>query len=169
MIRAPGTIRARSGRLLLENGANVDASIWTAGFIHAANALEDALQRYDALVSVRVRGRPRPRVKLRRNRMVPLLVRAGATIEARHADRSSYCKAVLDAGGLHVYERQHRSTLANILNRGTNRLPADVIPKIVDFWAHVGLYAIEHDRAPNAAEGRPDLVNAAEYWVAEDY
>ena len=46
------------------------------------------------------------------------------------------------------YERQHRTTLANILNRG-DRLPADVIPKIVDFWAHVGWYAIEHDRPWN--------------------
>jgi len=49
---------------------------------------------------------------------------------------------VLEAGGIRAYERQHRTTLANILNRGT-RLPADVIPKIVDYWAHVGRYAIE--------------------------
>ena len=80
--------------------------------------------------------------------MVPLLVRAGATIKERHAQRDSYCKAVRDAGGVRAYERQHRTTLANILNRG-DRLPADVIPKIVDFWAHVGWYAIEHDRPWN--------------------
>ena len=48
--------------------------------------------------------------------------------------------AVRDAGSIRAYERLHRTTLANILNRGT-RLPADVIPKIVDFWAHVGWYA----------------------------
>ena len=80
--------------------------------------------------------------------MVPLLVRAGATIKERHAERGSYCKAVRDAGGIRAYERLHRTTLANILNRG-DRLPADVIPKIVDFWAHVGWYAIEHDRPWN--------------------
>ena len=84
----------------------------------------------------------------RHNRMVPLLVRAGATIKERHAERDSYCKAVRDAGGIRAYERLHRTTLANILNRG-DRLPADVIPKIVDFWAHVGWYAIEHDRPWN--------------------
>ena len=72
--------------------------------------------------------------------MVPLLVRAGATIKERHVERDSYCAAVRDAGGIRAYERLHRTTLANILNRGT-RLPADVIPKIVDFWAHVGWYA----------------------------
>ena len=76
--------------------------------------------------------------------LVPLLVRAGATINERYADRSDYLKAVLEAGGIRAYERLHRSTLANILTRG-NRLPADVIPKIVDYWAHVGWYAIEKD------------------------
>ena len=66
------------------------------------------------------------------------------TINERYADRSDYLKAVLEAGGIRAYERQHRTTLANVLNRGT-RLPADVIPKIVDYWAHVGWYAIEKD------------------------
>ena len=45
----------------------------------------------------------------------------------------------LEAGGIRAYERQHRTTLAHVLNRGT-RLPADVIPKIVDYWAHLGWY-----------------------------
>ena len=71
--------------------------------------------------------------------MVPLLVRAGATITQQHADRDKYCKTVRDAGGIRAYERLHRTTLANILNRG-NRLPPAVIPKIVDYWAHVGWY-----------------------------
>ena len=71
--------------------------------------------------------------------MVPLLVRAGATITEEHADYSCYLRACLDAGGVRAYERQHRTTLANILNRG-DRLPTDVIPKIVDFWAHLGWY-----------------------------
>ena len=56
----------------------------------------------------------------------------------RRVPRSAV-KAVLEAGGIRAYERQHRTTLANILNRG-DRLPADVIPKIVDFWAHLGWY-----------------------------
>ena len=122
-------------------------------------ALDIAVKRYTFGTEVIVRGTPRPRPRVRRNRMVPLLVRAGATIdEDRHtslslsssykfsyADRSDYLKAVLEAGGIRAYERQHRTTLANALNRGT-RLPADVIPKIVDYWAHVGWYAIERDQ-----------------------
>ena len=35
--------------------------------------------------------------------------------------------------------RAHRSMFAAIFSRGT-RLPADVIPKIVDYWAHLGWY-----------------------------
>ena len=77
-----------------------------------------------------------------------MLVRAGATIGEGHADRSDYLKAVLEAGGIRAYERLHRTTLANVLNQGT-RLPADVIPKIVDYWAHVGWYAVERDRRDN--------------------
>ena len=38
-----------------------------------------------------------------------------------------------------------QSMFAAIFSRGT-RLPADVIPKIVDYWAHVGWYAIERDQ-----------------------
>ena len=55
-----------------------------------------------------------------------------------------YLQAVHAAGGFPVYARAHRSRFAAIFSRGT-RLPADVIPKIVDYWAHVGWYAIEKD------------------------
>ena len=85
-----------------------------------------------------------------------MLVRAGATIdEDRHTvclgkykDMSDYLKAVLEAGGIRAYERQHRTTFANILNRGKfagRHLPTDVIPKIVDYCFHVGWFAIERD------------------------
>ena len=50
-----------------------------------------------------------------------------------------YLQAVHDAGGFPAYARRHRSIYAAIFSRGT-RLPADVIPKIVDFWAHLGWY-----------------------------
>ena len=102
------------------------------------SALDQAVKRYGSFKrSVDIR---RSWDRLRHNRMVPVLVRAGATIEERHAERDSYCKAVRDAGGVRAYERLHLATLVNILNRGT-RLPADVIPKIVEYWAHVGWYA----------------------------
>ena len=147
-----GTVEAVEA--LLAAGADVNTES------HGSQtALDIAVKRYTFGTEVIVRGTPRPRPRVRRNRMVPLLVRAGATIdEDRHtsyslsssskfsyADRSDYLKAVLEAGGIRAYERQHRTTLANVLNRG-NRLPADVIPKIVDYWAHVGWYAIERDQ-----------------------
>ena len=50
-----------------------------------------------------------------------------------------YLRAVRVAGGFPAYARAHRSMFAAIFSRGT-RLPADVIPKIVDFWAHLGWY-----------------------------
>ena len=115
-----------------------------ASFDDFPTALDQAMKRYEFAAEVIVRGSRRPRPRMRRNRMVPLLVRAGATINEQYADWSDYLKAVLEAGGIRAYERQHRTTLANVLNRGT-RLPADVIPKIVDYWAHVGWYAIEKD------------------------
>ena len=108
------------------------------------SALDQAVKRYGSFKRPEdeQQGHRLSRNWLRHNRMVPLLVRAGATIMERHAERDSYCKAVRAAGGVRAYERQHRTTLANILNRG-NRLPADVIPKIVDYWAHLGWYKYE--------------------------
>ena len=50
-----------------------------------------------------------------------------------------YLRAVRAAGGFPAYARAHRSMFAAIFSRGT-RLPADVIPKIVDYWAHLGWY-----------------------------
>lgn len=132
---------AEAVEVLLAAGAsvNINAETQWGTFAGFPTVLDQAVKRYEFEAEVIVRGSPRPRPRVRRNRMVPLLVRAGATIKKRYADRSDYLKAVLDAGGVRAYERQHRTTLANILNRG-NRLPADVIPKIVDYWAHLGWY-----------------------------
>ncbi len=125
---------------------------------HAPTALDQALCRHDVLeyqlVHPDVDWAPGERENasststMIMRRMVPLLVRAGATISERHAEYSCYLRACLDAGGVRAYERLHRTTLANILKRG-DRLPASVIPKIVEFWAHVGWYAIEHDLLRN--------------------
>jgi len=50
-----------------------------------------------------------------------------------------YLDKVHDAGGWERYARAHRTrfvaTFASKLP-----LPADVIPLVVDFWAHVGMY-----------------------------
>ena len=92
--------------------------------------------------------------------LTPLLLRAGASINQpqitfmfqtlndpersgslRPAQRKvlEYLQAVQSAGGFPVYARAHRSRFVGILSRGT-RLPADVIPTIVDYWAHPGWY-----------------------------
>ena len=92
--------------------------------------------------------------------LTPSLLRAGASINQpeitfefqtlndpersgslRPAQRKvlEYLQAVHVAGGFPVYARAHRSLFVGILSRGT-RLPADVIPKIVDYWAHLGWY-----------------------------
>ena len=84
-----------------------------------------------------------------------MLLRAGASIndpeittlfqngsiytDTRKRKVIEYLQAVQAAGGFPVYARAHRSLFVGILSRGT-RLPADVIPKIVDYWAHLGWY-----------------------------
>jgi hypothetical protein len=50
-------------------------------------------------------------------------------------------KLVLECGGFEQYARSHRTRLAWILGRGT-RVPAELLPTIIDFWAHVGWYAL---------------------------
>ena len=50
-----------------------------------------------------------------------------------------YLQAVQAAGSFPAYARGHRSRFVGILSRGT-RLPADVIPKIIEYWVHVGWY-----------------------------
>ena len=92
----------------------------------------------------------------RRCKILPLLLRAGASINEpaiaeKYEDLTNlnisphyrkairYLRAVHAAGGFPAYARAHRSMFAAIFSRGT-RLPADVIPKIVDYWAHLGRY-----------------------------
>ena len=92
----------------------------------------------------------------RRCKILPLLLRAGASINEpaiaeKYEDLTNpnisphyrkairYLRAVHVAGGFPAYARAHRSMFAAIFSRGT-RLPADVIPKIVDYWAHLGWY-----------------------------
>ena len=91
--------------------------------------------------------------------ILPSLLRAGASINdpeittlfqnfpEGHPDPHKrkvieYLRAVHAAGGFHAYARGHRSMYAAIFSRGT-RLPADVIPKIVEYWAHLGCYQFQ--------------------------
>ena len=55
-------------------------------------------------------------------------------MEIKVTARSSY-----DAGGWTRYAQAHRKRLADMFAPKL-RLPADVIPLVVDFWANVGMY-----------------------------
>ena len=104
-------------------------------------------------------------------RIIPLLLRAGAVIpegdhwlwrsyqvvsdpaSARYSRsktrRFEYLHAVQAAGGFPAYARAHRSIFVAIFSRGT-RLPTDVLPTIVEYWAHLGWYQY---RVPAAGAG----------------
>ena len=91
--------------------------------------------------------------------VVSLLLRAGAHISAEEITRvvaasqlqgslprvlpdplDRYLKKVIAAGGFTAYERAHRARLVAMLVPKLTHIPADNIPLVVDFWAHVGFY-----------------------------
>ena len=53
-------------------------------------------------------------------------------------DLPPYLDAVAKAGGYERYERAHRSRLAAIFIPKFPRVPAEIIPTIVAFWADCG-------------------------------
>ena len=57
---------------------------------------------------------------------------------AYNAAAIDYVNAVAAAGGYVAYEKAHRAKLAAIFAPKLLRLPAEVIPTIVAFWAHLG-------------------------------
>ena len=50
-----------------------------------------------------------------------------------------YILKVVSAGGFPAYEKAHRARLVATFVPKL-RIPADVVPLVVDFWAHVGFY-----------------------------
>ena len=73
-----------------------------------------------------------------------VLLRGGATLDRdREKIRirggwSPYLDKVYQAGGWTRYAQAHRTRVATFVPK--LRLPADVIPLVVDFWANVGMY-----------------------------
>ena len=59
---------------------------------------------------------------------------------AYNAAAIDYVNAVAAAGGYVPYERAHRQLLVAIFVPKFTWLPAEVVPTIVNFWAHVGHY-----------------------------
>ena len=74
-----------------------------------------------------------------------VLLRAGATLPPYVPDdegdeEDPYLRKVRRAGGFRQYETQVTMSLAAIFEPKFPKLPAEVIPTIVAFWAHVGDY-----------------------------
>ena len=77
-------------------------------------------------------------------RLYAVLLRGGAILnrDETHSEveaRSPYLNKVYDAGGWKGYAQAHRTSLVAMLAPKLRRLPADVIPIVVDYWAHIGM------------------------------
>ena len=101
---------------------------------------------------------PVERVSNNHKRVVSMLLRAGSPLprwtiaewmqpdnsdedaDAFNAAATNYVNAVAAAGGYVPYERAHRQRLVAIFVPKFTWLPAEVVPTIVEFWAHVGHY-----------------------------
>ena len=75
-------------------------------------------------------------------RVIPMLLRAGATMVDRwgYGDIVTYRRKIYRAGGFKQYEAQVKKSLAATLVPKFPQIPAEVIPTVVEFWAHAGDY-----------------------------
>ena len=55
-------------------------------------------------------------------------------------DGFEYIRTIVKAGGFAAHAKAHRARLVATLVPKFIRIPADNIPLVVDFWAHVGFY-----------------------------
>ena len=76
-------------------------------------------------------------MRVGRTREFAMLLRAGAIIP-RSMDLPPYLDTVAKAGGYERYERAHRTRLAAIFIPKFPRVPAEIIPTIIAFWADCG-------------------------------
>ena len=79
-------------------------------------------------------------------RVWPLLLMNGGVANAfpmdsmMDQDGFEYIRTIVKAGGFAAHAKAHRSRLVATLVSKFTRIPADNIPLVVDFWAHVGFY-----------------------------
>ena len=76
-----------------------------------------------------------------------MLLRAGAPLQSILSverfwgnDRYPYLQKIKSAGGFKQYEAQVKKSLAATLVPKFPQIPAEVIPTVVEFWAHAGDY-----------------------------
>ena len=58
----------------------------------------------------------------------------------RHIEGNQYLLKIQRAGGFKQYEAQVKKSLAAMLVPKFPQIPAEIIPTIVEFWAHAGDY-----------------------------
>ena len=82
-------------------------------------------------------------------RLWPLFLQAGAAIPIEGYDRGffsvtqryEYLRTIEEAGGFKAYEKAHTKALAATLARKfPARIPEEIFPRVVAFWAHTGFY-----------------------------
>ena len=69
-----------------------------------------------------------------------MLLRAGATLTWHWDLWENYRRKIDRAGGFKQYEAQVKKSLAATLVPKFPQIPAEVIPTVVEFWAHAGDY-----------------------------
>ena len=78
---------------------------------------------------------------MNRPRLYPMLLRAGSPFPRQiYIEESPYLLKIKSAGGFRQYEAQVKRSLAAMLVPKFPKIPAEVIPTIVEFWAHAGDY-----------------------------
>ena len=79
---------------------------------------------------------------MNRSRLYPMLLRAGSALPRHqiHIEENQYFFKIQRAGGFRKYEAQVKKSLAAMFVPKFPQIPAEVIPTIVEFWAHAGDY-----------------------------
>ena len=75
------------------------------------------------------------------DRVTALLLRAGAVPVARREFANRYIGQVIAAGGFEAYERKQAKALVAMLTPKFPQLPEELIPTIVRYAFHPGMYA----------------------------
>jgi len=75
---------------------------------------------------------------LYRQRLVPILLRAGAALHRSGPD--AYIRKVIAAGGFGRYEKDHLNALSATFARHFTRLPLEVVRLVVEYAFHLGYY-----------------------------
>ena len=149
--------------LLIEAGADVNLAETSYSPLHIAcehgcKARVAALLAAGASASLlretpMMKTRPVEIMRSGQKHVLPMLLRAGCPLprlgratwmqpgrRIYNAAATAYVNAVAAAGGYVPYARAHRKRLAAIFTPKFPQLPEEVVPTIVEFWAHVGHY-----------------------------